>query len=173
MGNRGRVRFVVSSVVAGLIVGALASDAALAQSGRQRAGRGWARGGARVAAGALTPAGMALGRLNLSDQQRQQVKDVLAAHKPGLTALAERAAPARRALAAAIAAGEETAIRQASAVLAAVQADRAVLRGKVRSEILAILTPEQREKAKELRARVEKRVAARRVAARRVLRTRR
>ena len=123
-----------------------------------------------VAAGPLAQAGIGLRQLNLSDEQRQQVRDIMARHREAFAALAERAAPTRRALAEAIATGDEAAIRQASATVAAVQADRAVLTGKVRSEVFAVLTPEQREKAKEARARFERRAAARRAVARRAVR---
>ena len=50
---------------------------------------------------------------------------------------------------------DEAAIRQASADVAAVDADGAVLRAKVHAEVWALLTPEQQQKAQALQAQME------------------
>ena len=54
---------------------------------------------------------------------------------------------------------DEAAIRAKAADIAAVQADAAVLRAKVHAAVFQVLTPEQQEKAKTLKAEREKRRA--------------
>ena len=57
---------------------------------------------------------------------------------------------------------DEATVRQKSVDVAAVEADAAVLRAKVHSEVWALLTPEQQQKARELKAqRVERRAQMR------------
>ena len=57
---------------------------------------------------------------------------------------------------------DEGAVRQTSVDMAAVEADAAVLRAKVHSEVWALLTPEQQQKARELKAqRLERRAQMR------------
>jgi Spy/CpxP family protein refolding chaperone len=105
---------------------------------------------------------LALGRLGLSTEQRQQVKTILGNHSAEFQAIQDRAVPARRALADAIAAGDEAAIRQRSADLSTVQTDTALLAARVHGEIFKILTPEQQQKAQELRKQFESRMDQRR-----------
>jgi Spy/CpxP family protein refolding chaperone len=103
-----------------------------------------------------------LGQLGLSEEQKQQVKTILGNHRAEFQALRERAVPARRALADAVTSGDETAIRQRSAELSAVQADTALLAARVHAEIVKILTPEQQQKAQELRKQLQDRADRRR-----------
>jgi len=67
---------------------------------------------------------------------------------------------ARKALQEAIAADttDEAAIREKAAEVGAVEADAAVLQARIRTEIFALLTPEQVKKAKDLRAEMENRM---------------
>jgi Spy/CpxP family protein refolding chaperone len=67
---------------------------------------------------------------------------------------------ARKALQDAIAADafDETAIRAKAADVALVDADAAVLRAKMHAAVIAVLTPEQQQKAKELRGQMENRM---------------
>lgn len=104
---------------------------------------------------------MALGQLNLTDDQKQQIKAIMANHKDDFTALAGRALPARRALVDAIAAGDEAAIRQRSGELSAVQTDGALLAAKVHAEVFKVLTPEQQQKAESLRKQAEQHMGTR------------
>jgi Spy/CpxP family protein refolding chaperone len=101
-------------------------------------------------AGPLGMMRMGGSRLGLSDAQKGQIKGIAQSHRDEWRALAERAVSARQALHSAIAADtiDETAIRQRSAEVAAVEADIAVARAHVRAEMFKLLTPEQQEKAK-------------------------
>jgi Spy/CpxP family protein refolding chaperone len=111
--------------------------------------------------GPMGPMGMEFGfrQLGLTDDQRQQVRTIMDRHREDFRSLGERMRTAREAVHAAVTSEspDESAIRTASAALADVQADGAVLRAKVHQEVWAVLTPEQREKAKSLRAEREQR----------------
>lgn len=87
--------------------------------------------------------------LDLTATQREQVKVTFDSHKAEFDAQREKGRAARQALHAAVTAAtfDESAIRQKAADLALVEADGAVLRGKVHSEVWALLTPEQQAKA--------------------------
>ena len=89
-------------------------------------------------------------RLDLTDAQRQQVRTVMQSHDDDLRALNERARAAHQALQAAVVADvvDEGAIRARSADVGSVEADLAIARARIRSEVLQLLTPEQRAKAK-------------------------
>ena len=102
---------------------------------------------------------MALERLDLTDAQREQVRAVVQAHDQELKALNDRSFAARKALELAVMADtfDEGAIRARSADMAAVEADLAVTRARIRSEVFQMLTPEQRAKARELPPRPDNR----------------
>lgn len=107
--------------------------------------------------------GMMLRHLDLTEAQREQVKAVFESHKSDQQALAERARTAHQALQAAIAAAtfDESAIRARSADVAAVDADQAVLQGRIHGEIWQLLTPAQQKEAASLQARAAERRANR------------
>ncbi|MGE3706371.1 MAG: Spy/CpxP family protein refolding chaperone [Vicinamibacterales bacterium] len=109
------------------------------------------------------PGGLPLHRLNLTDAQRAQVKAVFDSHEAELKAIGERMRPARKALHDAIAANalDEATIRAKAADVAAVEADAAVLRGRIHSDVWQVLTPEQQKQAQALRAQMEQRQAER------------
>lgn len=94
------------------------------------------------------------GQLDLTDAQREQIRNVLQGHRDEQRQIAQRLRDARKQLDDAVAstAFDEAAIRARSADVGAVQADAAVLRAKVRGEIWSLLTAEQQQKATELRA---------------------
>jgi len=100
-----------------------------------------------------------LGQLDLSAEQRQDIRRVMESHKAERDAIEGRLREARRAEAEAVMAVpvDESAIRARSAELAKVEADAAVLRARVHAEVYNVLTPEQQEKAKTLRAEREQR----------------
>jgi Spy/CpxP family protein refolding chaperone len=100
-----------------------------------------------------------LRRLDLTDAQRTQIRQVMDGHRDELRAAGERLAAARKAQHAAVTSAtlDEQAVRAASADLAQVMADAAVLRARVHSEVFAVLTPDQQAKAAELRAQREAR----------------
>lgn len=95
---------------------------------------------------------MALERLGLDEGQRERVKAVMQSHDAELKGLNDRAFAARGALELAVMADpfDEGAIRARSADTASGEADLAVTRARVRSEVFQILTPEQRAMAKEM-----------------------
>jgi Spy/CpxP family protein refolding chaperone len=101
-----------------------------------------------------------LRELNLTDTQREQIKAVMDAHKGEFDAQMQKAGPARKALNDAVMAEtfNEATVRQKATDLATAEADGAVLRAKVFSEVWALLTPEQQVKARELKSQAEQRM---------------
>ena len=97
--------------------------------------------------------------LELTETQREQVKAAMESHQAEFEAQATKMRAAHEALQAVITADtvDESAIRLKAADVAAVEADGAVLRAKVRAEVWALLTPEQQTKAKTLQAQRQER----------------
>jgi protein CpxP len=95
-----------------------------------------------------------LGGLGLTETQREQVRATVDAHRTEFDAIRSRMRAARTALQEAVTADtfDEASVRQKSVDVAAVEADAAVLRAKVHSEVWVLLTPEQQQKARELKA---------------------
>ena len=142
----------------------------------------FAQGGPGRGAGALGPgrpggrgfaAGFALGQLDLSDAQKQQVRDIMQRHRQQSQPVMDRLQQAMQAQRAAINAVpvNEAAVRQAAAALAAVEADMAVDQARMHSDIFSILTVEQQEKAKQLEAQGQARAQERRQRAPRAKKT--
>ena len=142
----------------------------------------FAQGGPGRGAGALGPggpggrgfaAGFALGQLDLSDAQKQQVRDIMQRHRQQSQPVMDRLQQAMQAQRAAINAVpvNEQAVRQAAAALAAVQADMAVDQARMHADIFSILTVEQQEKAKQLEAQGQARAQERRQRAPRAKKT--
>lgn len=98
--------------------------------------------------------------LDLSETQREQVQAAMASHRAEFEAQAKKLGTARKALHDTMTAEtfDEAAIRQMSAEVAAVEADGAVLQAKVHGEVWALLTPEQQQKARQLRTQMEQRI---------------
>lgn len=113
--------------------------------------------------GMLGPLGRGLRALGLSDAQRDQVRTILQSHKDEFAPIGERMRAAHQGMRALIEAdpADADAIRAKSQELAAVEADAAILGAKVRGEVFAVLTPEQQQKAKDLRATMEQRMQQR------------
>jgi len=114
-------------------------------------GRGGPMGGPMGFLGPMRFLGRQLG---ITDAQRDQMKTIMQSHRTELQALGQRARDARQALQAAVTADtvDDNAIRQASAGVAAVEADMAVARAHIHAEIWQVLTPDQQAKAKALQA---------------------
>lgn len=93
-------------------------------------------------------------QLNLTDAQKEQIKNIAESRRGEWMALAERGRAARQALAEAIAADavDETLIRSKSAELGAVQTDIAVAAARTRAEVWPLLTPEQQAQLKKMQA---------------------
>jgi len=105
-------------------------------------------------------AGLPLRELELTDAQREQVKAIMESHRAAQQEIGSRMQAARKALHDAITAdaSDETAIRAKATELGVIEGDAAVLQAKIHGEVIAILTPEQVKKAKELRADMENRM---------------
>jgi Spy/CpxP family protein refolding chaperone len=97
---------------------------------------------------------MFLGRLDLTDAQREQVKSILEPRRESLQALHGRARAAHEALMAAITAEafNEGLIRARAADVALVDVEVAVERGRVHADVLQILTADQKARLEELQA---------------------
>jgi Spy/CpxP family protein refolding chaperone len=104
--------------------------------------------------------GLPLRELALTDAQHEQVKAIMESHREEQQAVGTKMRAARKALHEAIAAdaSDETAIRTAATEIGVAEGDAAVLQAKVHGAVIAILTPEQVKKAKELRTEMENRM---------------
>jgi protein CpxP len=160
------VRVLTVAVVAAL----LATGTAFAQGGpRLRdgfGGQGFGGGrgpGARMAA---DPAAMLpLRQLDLTEAQRTQIRQLAERHRSEVRPLLERLRSAAGARRQAMEASplDEGRIRGAVEELSRVEADLAVHRARLRSEIFALLTPEQQQRAEQLRAERDARLQQRRL----------
>jgi protein CpxP len=105
-----------------------------------------------------------LRQLDLTEDQRAQVRQVRDSHRAELQAIGEKLRAAHKAQQDAVTAAQfdEQAVRTRAAELATLTADAAVLQAKVHSEVFAVLTPEQQAKAAELRAQRQARMQHRR-----------
>ena len=108
-------------------------------------------------------AGFALGQLDLSDAQKQQVRDIMQRDREQMRSTMQRLDQAMQAQRAAInqVPVNEQAVRAAAAQVATVQADLAVAQARVHADIWNILTPEQQTKAKELEQQAQARARER------------
>ncbi len=152
-----RTRFFISGGVAALTVALGVGLFAQGPGGPGRRGPGPGGPGGRGPGGPMGMMGgslLPLPMLNLSDAQRDQVKDVMSRHRPEMEAAAKKLQAARKAQQTAVTAVpfDEGVIRAAADATGAAAADAAVLRARVRSEIWTLLTPEQQTKATALEA---------------------
>ena len=102
--------------------------------------------------------------LDLTDDQRGQIKSIVGSHQAEMKAAGETVRAARVAMRALLEAEvlDESAVRAKSVDVAAADADAAILGAKIRTETLAVLTPEQQQKLKERRASREEQMKQRR-----------
>ena len=107
--------------------------------------------------------------LDLTDDQKAQLKTIGESHRDEFRAAGEKVRAAREGLRALVEADtiDESAIRAKSAEIAAAEADMTILNAKVRRESLQVLTSEQQTKLKELRAARQSQVKQRRPGGRR------
>jgi len=129
----------------------------------------WARGigraaGWRVAAARQGRQVPLLAGIRLDDAQRTGVRDINQKHRASLQDLAAKLREARRTLNQARGSTpiDEAAIRKGAAAVAAAEADLLIARGRLRTELLGVLTPGQQLLVNERRQRVQERAAARR-----------
>jgi Spy/CpxP family protein refolding chaperone len=149
----------------GAVLVALVGSGAAALYAQGPGGRGAAPFGGRGGPGGRGfAAGFALGQLDLSDAQKQQVRDITQRHRQQTQPLVQRLQQAMEAQRAAIEAipVNESLVRSTSQDLAVAQADMAVEQARLHSDIFAVLTVEQQEKAKQLQAQAEARAKERR-----------
>jgi len=95
-----------------------------------------------------------LRQLNLTEEQKTQVKAVMDANKDALQAIGKQMQEAQVALGDAATADQpnEQAIRDAAAAVGKLQGDLAVLRSQIHTKVFALLTPDQQAQAKQFRA---------------------
>ena len=98
--------------------------------------------------------GLPLGQLDLTDDQKAQVRSIAESHRDEFRAAGEKARLAHEGMQALIESDniDENAIRAKSAEIAAAEADVMILNAKVRLESMQVLTSEQQAKLKELRS---------------------
>jgi periplasmic protein CpxP/Spy len=146
-------RIIIGSVVAVMSMAAMAMGVAAQQpASPPPAGQGQHMG---MGGGPMGP-GMAmrhgLAQLNLTDDQKTQIKGIMQAHREEMQGFAKQVRDARKALGDAVMNdADEATIRARAADLGKVQADLAVFGAKLRKDIFAVLTPDQQAKAKTLR----------------------
>lgn len=104
--------------------------------------------------------GPAIHQAGITEDQQQQIKDVMDSHRDEFRAIGERMRTVHEGMRALVEADtiDENAIRAKTLEVAAVEADQVILGAKVRAEILALLTPEQTAKVKAFRAEMQKRI---------------
>jgi protein CpxP len=101
--------------------------------------------------------GMMMGRiareLNLTDAQKAQIKEIWQAEKPTVQPLMQQLADGRKQMLAATAKGQfdQAQVQSIATQQAQVLTQLMVERAKVESKVYALLTPEQKTKAEELR----------------------
>jgi len=137
-----------------LVAGLLAGGGAFAQ-GADGAGRpGGGRGGRFGGAGGPGELGLPLAQLNLSDSQRQQIRELTQSRRQSAEQVQTRLRAAMDARRAAIEASpvNEGAIRATTADLVAAQTEAAILEAHLRADVLALLTPEQQDQVKKFQA---------------------
>jgi protein CpxP len=150
-------------LVAGAYVSAQNTDDPRGPSIERRGGRGGPGGfgGPGGPMGTLGPRFAA--RLNLTDAQKEQVKNIRESHREELKALSDRAAAARRGVQAAATAEtlDEGLIRARAAELATIESDLVVAHARIHAEVFRILTPEQQTQAREARSQMQERQSQR------------
>ena len=146
----------LSAIVALLVTGGTLAYAQAPQGGGPRGrGPGFGIGG--------PAAGLALGALDLTDAQREQVRQLTQQNREQLRGLMDRMRTAQSARRQAVEAVpyNEAQIRTAMKDLAEVESDLAVAEARLQSDIYALLTSDQQQRLQKMRAEREARVQAR------------
>ena len=97
--------------------------------------------------------------VELTDAQREQVRSIMESHRTEFETVGRALGDAHRAFGEATRAEsvDESTIRTRASAVASAMADEAILRSKVRSEVHALLTPEQQQQLKDREAAMQKR----------------
>lgn len=137
-----------------LVAGLLASGAAFAQGPGGPGGPGGGRGSRVGGPGGFGELGLPLAQLNLSDSQRQQIRELTQRRRQDGEQVQARLRAAMDARRAAVEASpvNEGAIRATTADLVAAETEVAILQAHLRADVLALLTPEQQDQVKKLQA---------------------
>ena len=148
-----------NTLVAGvaLVLVTLLGASAFAQPGREGRRGPFAHGGPGRGGS------LGLGQLGLTDAQRTQVRDVMERYREQMREAGTRLREAHEAQRAAVETVpvNEGLIRSTAQALANAQTDMALLRARIHNDVWSLLTPEQQEKAKKLRAEREARMKQR------------
>jgi Spy/CpxP family protein refolding chaperone len=136
--------FFLAAGVAALTGLSLAGHLVAHETGGGPDGDGWAP----------RPYRRAVRMLALTPDQQTKIRGILKNHADEILAQRRAGADSRRALHASQVSQplDENAIRNSARALGEIRADGAVLRARIRAEIWPVLTPEQQEKASNLRA---------------------
>ena len=150
-----RIKSVFAAGAAALMLAGVAPLLADGQPQQQQQQRRRGPGGAEGPRGMRGGPGMEFRALDLSDDQRAQLRKIREARQAEFKAAGEKLQAARQGMRGLLDADQinESAIRAKSQEVAAAEAEMAILNAKVRAESLQILTSEQQAKLKELRAR--------------------
>ena len=153
------VQALAAAVATLMLAGAVPALIAHQDQPQERRGLGPRMGGGPGGPGGPMRGGpMGLGpgfhQLDLTDDQKAQLKTIAESHRDEFRAAGQKVGAAREAMRALLEADQidEGAIRAKSAEVAAAEADVAILNAKVRQQSLQILTSEQQAKLKELQA---------------------
>jgi len=131
------------------MVALLATSVAFAQGPR-----GGGPFGGRGGRGPFGPGGLELNQLNLSDTQRQQVREIRQRYREQTQQVAQRlnAVAEKQRQAIETLPVNETLITSATQDMTAAQVEMAIQEARLNSEIWSVLTPEQQGQATKLRA---------------------
>ena len=161
-----RTSSIIKATVALTVTAALAVGAYSTVEGQGR-GRGGFNGPPPMGRGGPMGGGGRMGgplgelrALDLSEAQQTQVRELMDQQREATRPIHEKAMAARKALRDTIDADtvDEAAIRQRSAEVAAIDADLAVAEARLRQAVWQLLTGEQQQKLRELRAKRQERV---------------
>jgi len=150
-------------LIAVVAVVALAGGIAFAQGPRASGPGGPGGRGGRGPFGRFG-GGLPLAELQLTDAQKDQVREIRSRHETQLRDAESRLEAARRAQMNAVEAvpADETKITALTQDLTQAEVDAAIQASRVNTEIWSVLTPDQQTKLKELRAQRQSRVEQRR-----------
>jgi protein CpxP len=131
--------------------------------GPRAGGPGGPGGQMRRGPGGPMGLGPGFGQLDLTDDQKAQLKTIAESHRDEFQAAGQKIGAAREAMRTLMTADaiDESAIRAKSAEVAAAEADLMILNAKVRKESQQVLTSEQLAKLKELQTKREGRMKQR------------
>ena len=101
------------------------------------------------------PGLLALHQLDLTDQQKEQIRALHQQQREAFRSLMEKVGTARRGLDDAALAGNEAGVRAKAAEFAAAQTELAVAQAQAHAAVFKLLTPEQQQKALAARQRMQ------------------